>query len=450
MKFPGGGFEWFGHAPANVTLTAYGLMEFQDMQEVHHVDPQLIARTRNWLLRQREANGSWLAERGMINDGLAGNIQQGRMLDLATTAYVAGALFADSSNQQEAEKTLNYLLSVDPAEIDNVYTLALVTHAIQTINDEHSDLDEYYELLLKQKKVNREKSHLWWEQPQQARTSFYGSGISGDIETTALITLVLIAGKESNQSVTQALNWLSANRDSGGNWHSTQATILTLKALIAGTGMIQSENKNKVIEILKNDEVIRQITITPDQSDVLKQFDFTAEFQEQEATLSVRQISGTAATCRIVSWYHVDATEREKREPLSIQLTYSDEQLSLNDHLIATVRVQNVTDEIAPMVMLELPIPAGFLIERAELDELISPPLRAAQQQPNRIEKYEITERHALIYLRSLHPNEPLTLRYRLRATMPVKVQIDPAQAYHYYDPAQRGSSSAAEVEVQQ
>src|SRR5579859_45010 len=42
FEISGGGFDWFGHPPANRTLTAYGLMEFADMAEVTDVDRRLI------------------------------------------------------------------------------------------------------------------------------------------------------------------------------------------------------------------------------------------------------------------------------------------------------------------------------------------------------------------------------------------------------------------------
>src|SRR5207247_898048 len=35
FEVAGGGFDWFGRLPANRTLTAYGLMEFEDMAKVH-------------------------------------------------------------------------------------------------------------------------------------------------------------------------------------------------------------------------------------------------------------------------------------------------------------------------------------------------------------------------------------------------------------------------------
>ena len=62
FEVPGGGFSWFGQAPANKILTACGLMEFYDMSAVHDVDPHVIERTRNWLIAQQQPDGSWKAD----------------------------------------------------------------------------------------------------------------------------------------------------------------------------------------------------------------------------------------------------------------------------------------------------------------------------------------------------------------------------------------------------
>lgn len=67
----GGGFSWFGSAPANKILTAYGLMEFSDMSKVHGVDPRLISRTQEWLAGQQQADGSWKPDASFINEGAA-------------------------------------------------------------------------------------------------------------------------------------------------------------------------------------------------------------------------------------------------------------------------------------------------------------------------------------------------------------------------------------------
>jgi len=49
-------------------------------------------------------------------------------------------------------------------------------------------------------------------------------------------------------------------------------------------------------------------------------------------------------------------------------------------------------------------------------------------------------------FLRSLEPGKALILRYRLTATMPVKITVPPAQAYEYYDPDSKGTSRPAQL----
>ncbi|MEW5958346.1 MAG: hypothetical protein AB1801_11510, partial [Chloroflexota bacterium] len=52
FEVPGGGFSLFGQPPAEVFLTAYGLLEFSDMAKVYPVDREVIDRTARWLLAQ--------------------------------------------------------------------------------------------------------------------------------------------------------------------------------------------------------------------------------------------------------------------------------------------------------------------------------------------------------------------------------------------------------------
>src|SRR5262245_49961523 len=59
VKSDAGGFEWWGRPPANLFLTAYGLMEFRDLSEVHPIDPALLPRISKWLLSKQQADGSW-------------------------------------------------------------------------------------------------------------------------------------------------------------------------------------------------------------------------------------------------------------------------------------------------------------------------------------------------------------------------------------------------------
>jgi uncharacterized protein YfaS (alpha-2-macroglobulin family) len=83
-RLPGGGFSWFGDAPAHKVLTSYGLLEFRDMSRVHEVDENVITRTQNWLAGQQQKDGSWAPDQGGIAEGIIN-----RQTDtLRGTAYI--------------------------------------------------------------------------------------------------------------------------------------------------------------------------------------------------------------------------------------------------------------------------------------------------------------------------------------------------------------------------
>ena len=106
-------------------------------------------------------------------------------------------------------------------------------------------------------------------------------------------------------------------------------------------------------------------------------------------------------------------------------------------HVAATLT--NNRSQVAPMVILDLPVPAGFALVTEDLERLVASQV---------IAKYQVTSRSAIVYLRELKPASPLRLRYGLRATMPVKLLIPAAQAYEYYDPDVRSESDVSQLEV--
>src|SRR5262249_15288127 len=102
FEVKGGGFDWFGHPPANRTLTAYGLMDFQDMARVHDVDPRLIERTRAWLLGKRNQDGSWTPEDHAMHQDPTRGRGNWDLANLSTTAYIAWAVYGGQSSDSSA------------------------------------------------------------------------------------------------------------------------------------------------------------------------------------------------------------------------------------------------------------------------------------------------------------------------------------------------------------
>jgi uncharacterized protein YfaS (alpha-2-macroglobulin family) len=439
----GGGFDWFGRPPANRTLTAYGLMEFQDMARVHDVDPQLIQRTREWLLGQRRTDGSWPNESGMLDDGLAGSVNRSGNLDLAATAYIAWAVFADGQAADQAGPTLAFLLSQSPESIADPYLLAVTASAIAAINPSQPELKAYLSQLNSLCKHSDDGTHSWWQQATGQQTMFYGSGPAGDIETTAMAALALLHAGQHADTTRGALNWLIEQKDPHGTWHSTQATVLTLKALLAGTGAALGADQQRRIEVALGGETVQELVIPADQAEVMRQIDLSDMLVPgNDYALTVTDRSNTAIGYQVAVRYNVPvapSSDVVDAQPLSVDIQYDRQRLQVDQTVTATATVTNNMQQAAPMVILDLPIPGGFVIEPGELDELVG-----SQQ----IARYQITPRKAIVYLRRLEAADSLRLRYRLRATMPVEVTVPDAEVYEYYDPASRGQGGGSRLQA--
>lgn len=411
------------------------------MARVHDVDPQLIERTRTWLLSQQQPDGSWRAEPHMLNDGLAGSIQRpGVDSDLASTAYIAWSVFSGNDNNSAAARTRQFLTSHDPAMIADPNTLALVCNALIAVEPTLQSARPYLARLESLKMTSPDGKQVWWQQSVARRTMFYGAGHSGSIETTALASLALLAGGQSPATVRSALAWLIAQKDGAGAWHTTQATVLALKALIAGTGQPLGEERQRRIEVVLEGQPAKQIVIPKDQAEVVQQIDLTAEMTAGNHRLSIREPSGTGSGYQVVfSHYRPQSKAADEKGPLSIELEYDRDRLTVDDTLTARATITNRSGAAAPMIVLDLPIPAGFALLTEDLSAL---------EEAGTIAKYQTTPTSAIVYLRALVPQQPLSITYRLRAILPVKVNSPPVVAYEYYAPDRKAQSSAQALTI--
>ncbi len=225
-----------------------------------------------------------------------------------------------------------------------------------------------------------------------------------------------------------------------GTWHSTQATVLALKALLAGTDRPLGEVRERQIDVAVDGKRVRTLVIPADQGEVMQQVDLSAQVSRGEHQLVITDRTGTATGYQATLVYHVPGADRAQGgEPLSIKLVYDKTSLVVDDRVKATATVTNKTAIAAPMVILDLPIPAGFAVDVEDLEALRS---------AGKIAKYQVTPRSAIIYLRVLDPSEPLELPYHLRATMPVKITAPPARAYEYYNPDCQATTGPTQMTV--
>ena len=258
----GGGFEWFGRAPAHKILTAYGLMEFYDMAQVHDVDPDVIRRTQQWLMSQQEQDGSWKPAQEYL-DVVASKFADDVMRN---TAYITWALLSTDTPGDAAKKAVAYM-EQHLKEVKDNYTLALVANALVLHDKDGEGTASLLETLMQKKQ--EEEGKVWWEADS---TSTNASGISANIETSALVALALMNAEKYHETVSKILTYLIESKDAYGTWHSTQATILSMKALLLSMKNATGKT-NAVVTLVVNGQTIEDFALTPENSDVMRLFD---------------------------------------------------------------------------------------------------------------------------------------------------------------------------------
>jgi type II secretory pathway pseudopilin PulG len=442
FEIAGGGFDWFGHPPANRVLSAYGLMEFTDMARVHDVDPALIRRTRDWLIRQRNPNGSWEPEGHLLHEDPTGG--SGQLARLGTTAYIAWAVYGSggsAASEPDATTTLNWLAGHEPSAISDPYVLALVANAVGAIDGWGKTARPCLDRIETLKKTSPDGRLAWWEAERPGRTLFYGGGVSGRIEATALSALALMNGGGHSTAIRAALVWLVQQKDPHGTWHSTQATVLALKALTAAMGRPVGGDRERQIDIAIDGKPHRTLVIPVDQADVMQQLDLSASLAAGNHDVKLTDRSGTAVGYQLaVSYYVPDSAEAPRPQALTVALSYERSELLVGDSVAAQAVVKNASAEALPMVLVDLPIPPGFDVDSSAIARLVA---------AGKVEKFQVNPRSVIVYLRSLAPASELQIAYSLRATVVAKVASRPAVAYEYYAPEHRAQSAGWELTVQ-
>ena len=440
FEVPGGGFSWFGQAPANKILTAYGLMEFSDMSRIHEVDQRLIDRTQAWMASQQQPDGSFKPDTYFINEGATTRYNT----DLVRiTAYIGWSLAATGYKGDAVEKAKQYLTSHLSGKED-AYTLAVIANFATDYGKDKAWIDAAINALAA--KANEGPKTAFWKQEGETPTSARND--SADLETTALAAQALLKSGQKGGLAKKALDYLTEKKDSFGNWQTTQATILSLKAfLLSFTKGTNSETAGSV-EVAVDGKAVDRIDINKDNNDLLHMVDLKAYTHEGAHRVSLTFAGKGSMQYQIVGRYYVPWVRRvdaAPREPITIDVSYDRTRLAQNETATAKVKVQNNTPAKAKMIMVDLGIPPGFEASGEDFAELVD---STRGKSGGKLEKYTITAKQVILYFDGLNARQQMEFTYKLRAKFPVRAQSFSSRVYEYYNPTVENKTRPVEMTV--
>lgn len=451
----GGGFSWFGSAPANKVLTAYGLQEFADMLAVWDVDESMIQRTRDWEARNQNADGSWSPDKNYIDEGL-GPMWKNNLL---STAYITWGMAesgkAVKGDMSAVDKAVNYI-RIHASEARDNYALAILANAMVSAAPDDPTTASVIDRLIEQR--TDEDGKTFWNTEQATMT--FCRGDYSNVETTALAAYALIRSGRQPNVATRALEWLISKRDPSGTWGTTQATILTLKAMVASMGA-QTQRGEATVTVMVNGNEAGTARITPQNADVLQQID-AKSFVKPGANDVQLILTGTGTMMYGISAYHYIPWEVicEPKNPMEITVKYDRERLQKDEALTCDVTVAYVPGNISPvpvtvtavdrigilpapktanMVVVDLGIPPGFSVEQGDLANLVDRKV---------ITRFETTGRQVILYFDKIEAGKPVAMKIRMKAQFPLKARTPESVVYQYYEPDRRTVAAPVDLEV--
>lgn len=411
----GGGFSLYGDAPANVVLTAYGLMEFHDMAKVYDVDPELLARTRDWLLGKQGPSGLWSEAVPPYYPDPEFSARE----SLRTSSYIALAIAETGEKDSRLDRALDRIEGGDSPDADESYLLALRANALAA----GGRADKAKKLIEKLvPRGVRDTDGLHWS--SRGSGIMYGSGRGLEVELTGMIVQAMarVGGWETERSA--ALAWIAAQRNDKGTWYSTQATVAAMRAML--TSAKPEASGTQVVQVLVNGSPAGEVTIPEAERDVHKLLSLREQLRPGGNEVELRT-ANQEALFQVVAVHHLpwDRAPAGDTAPIELSIRTDRNKVRVGEVVSCTATLTSRRPEPVIMPMMELGVPPGFSVEPQDFEELV---------RKGTIQRYELTAGRVVVYLAGLSEKEPLSFVYRLRAVSPVRAAVPPSVAYPYYE----------------
>jgi hypothetical protein len=405
---PAQGYEWFGAAPAHEALTAYGLLEFNDMKGVSpDVDDAMITRTAMWLRSRRDGKGGYMRDSKALDSF-------GRASPEVTNAYITYSLVRAGQMDLDPEIAATARLV---RESHDPYLLAL---AAGTLLHVPSHRDEG--LAAVEAVAQMQDGGGSWKGAAESITKSGGSNL--EIETTALALLALIDAGQHPDAQRRGISWLMQNRGGFGAWGTTQATVLALKAMTAYAEASRATRSAGEVTLLVNGERAGTAHYEAGRRDSILFDDLGSRFHEGANTVELVH-EGEPMPYTISVDYRSTKPATSPDAAIDLATTLERAHVRMGESVRLNAVVTNRTAQGQPMTLARVGIPAGLTFQPWQLKQL---------REKGLVAFWESRAREVILYFRDMQPNEVKRIPIDLIATVPGSYTGPASSAYLYYN----------------
>jgi uncharacterized protein YfaS (alpha-2-macroglobulin family) len=432
-----GGFGYWGRGETDLALTAYALRFLNDAGDFIAVDEDVVAAARRLILSQQQPDGCWPAYYRSEKE----DVKRAAL----NTAFIARVLAMEKDKDAKADKdfaaalsrALDYLAK-RINEIDEPYLIA--SYALAAMDAGEKPQAET--AVAKLRTMAREEAGTsYWN--LESNTPFYGWGLAGRIETTALAVNALKRDGEKNSDlINRGLLFLLRNKDRYGVWLSTQATINVLDTLISlNVGEIATSGATGAAQIVVNGKRVFSAAMPPggQLSDPIA-VDLSTFLNRGNNRVEIRR-SGNAnrASAQLVETHYEPweqgALRRRENHRLSnssalrLAVNYDKLEAEIGEEIVCDVTAERIGHQGYGMMLAEIGLPPGADVDRESLE-------RAARESGWSLNHYDVLPDRVIVYL--WPRTGGLKFSFKFKPRYGVKAQAAPSALYDYYNPEAR------------
>jgi hypothetical protein len=431
---PDGGFTYWGQGESNLALTAYALRFLNDAATVMQVDAEVVQKTRQWLLNQQLKDGSW----PVYNGNKEKDLRQTAMLTALVTRSLAPTESPNTATPSPLAKAFDYL-EAQASGIDEPYLIASyslsssIVGATPRVEKANARLRAL---------AHAEGPRTYWS--LETNTPFYGWGLAGQVETTALVVQALArqlndSDQEKRTLQSRGLLFLLHNQDRYGVWYSTQATINVLDAMLSLMSLKRSDKQTvgaSSISVMVNGRPAGEVPLptdtrmvaplTVDLSSFVKNGSNQVEFR--------RNGGGLPVSLQVVNTYYVPWNDKAASgrirsgdaESLKLETDFDKLESRVTGEITCHVKAERIGYRGYGMLLAEIGLPPGADVDRESLE-------KAKIGSNWTINQYDVLPDRVVVYLWPKAGGSEFTFKFRPRLAMIAKSAS--SSVYDYYNP---------------
>jgi len=417
------GYEWFGSTPPHEALTAYGLLQFNEMKQVMDVDQKMIERTQNWLMSRMDEDGSFKLDSKALDSF-------GRAPQDTTNAYIVWSLLEAGYDPRKLATSIDLVLE-KATEGEDAYIIALGANIAQLV-----ERDEAKQLLDKLATKLTDEGFI-----DGAVTSITRSG--GDalkIETTSLAILAWLRDDSYTEQVEQSILWLT-ERCKAGRFGSTQSTVLALKAIVEyDKARSTPKAPGSLALFVDGEQVGEPVAFDEETAGAITLPGLADKLTPGKHTVAVQMTDGSKMPYSIAVDYFADTPASSDECKLRIETDFANPAsesfpggwvekpghgaVAEGETTEVNVKVTNVTDEGIATPIAIVGIPGGLEPSYDQLKELV---------EAGTIASFEVIGRDVVLYWREMKPGQSVELPIRCTAAVPGTYTGPASRTYAYY-----------------